>query len=89
MICLGILAALVVNVALPVTSWRTMFMLAVVPAALLFLGGCLVLVCKCRAFMFMCAFELRLDVTLCCILQDYVHAGRGARSTAVPGWVPP
>lgn len=38
MICLGILAALVVNVALPVTSWRTMFMLAVVPAALLFLG---------------------------------------------------
>lgn len=38
MICLGILAALVVNVALPVTSWRTMFMLAAVPAALLFLG---------------------------------------------------
>lgn len=38
MICLGILAALVVNVALPVTSWRTMFMLATVPAALLFLG---------------------------------------------------
>lgn len=38
MICLGILAALVVNVALPVTSWRTMFMLATAPAALLFLG---------------------------------------------------
>lgn len=38
MICLGILAALVVNVALPVTSWRTMFMLATIPAALLFLG---------------------------------------------------
>ena len=40
MICLGILAALLVNVALPVTSWRTMFLLAVAPAALLFLGTC-------------------------------------------------
>lgn len=39
MICLGILAALLVNVALPVTSWRTMFLLAVAPAALLFLGA--------------------------------------------------
>jgi sugar porter (SP) family MFS transporter len=42
MICLGILAALLVNVALPVTDWRTMFNLAVIPAAILFLGmlGC-------------------------------------------------
>lgn len=38
MICLGILAALLVNVALPVTDWRTMFNLAVIPAAILFLG---------------------------------------------------
>jgi MFS family permease len=42
MICLGILAALLVNVALPVTDWRTMFNLAVIPAAILFVGmlGC-------------------------------------------------
>lgn len=38
MICLGILAALLVNVALPVTDWRTMFTLAVAPAAILLLG---------------------------------------------------
>jgi MFS family permease len=40
MICLGILAALLVNVALPVAQWRTMFMLAAAPAALLFVGAC-------------------------------------------------
>jgi predicted MFS family arabinose efflux permease len=38
MICLGILGALLVNVALPVTDWRTMFNLAAIPAALLLLG---------------------------------------------------
>ena len=38
-ICIGILAALVVNVALPATSWRTMFYLASIPAALLALGA--------------------------------------------------
>lgn len=37
-ICVGILAALLVNVALPATQWRFMFMLAVVPAVLLALG---------------------------------------------------
>ena len=37
-ICIGILAALVVNVALPATSWRTMFALASIPAAILGLG---------------------------------------------------
>lgn len=37
-ICLGILAALLVNVAIPVTDWRTMFTLATVPALLLILG---------------------------------------------------
>ncbi|KAK9796344.1 hypothetical protein WJX73_010696 [Symbiochloris irregularis] len=37
-ICIGILAALVVNVALPATSWRTMFALAIIPAAVLGLG---------------------------------------------------
>lgn len=37
-ICVGILAALVVNCVLPPTSWRTMFWLATLPAALLALG---------------------------------------------------
>jgi MFS family permease len=38
MICLGILGALLVNVALPVTAWRNMFMVAVAPAVILFVG---------------------------------------------------
>ncbi len=38
MICFGILAALVVNVLLPVASWRVMFALGVVPAVVLGLG---------------------------------------------------
>ncbi len=38
LICVGILAALVVNVVLPATSWRSMFWLAAAPAALLGLG---------------------------------------------------
>lgn len=38
MICVGILAALVVNVALPATEWRTMFWLAMIPAAIMGLG---------------------------------------------------
>jgi MFS family permease len=38
MICIGILAALMVNVLIPATSWRTMMMLAAVPAVLLGLG---------------------------------------------------
>ena len=39
MICVGILAALLVNVALPATAWRSMFAIAAAPAALLGLGG--------------------------------------------------
>jgi hypothetical protein len=39
LICLGILAALLVNVALPVADWRTMFLLAALPAAALLLGA--------------------------------------------------
>ncbi|KAL4437118.1 hypothetical protein ABPG75_004257 [Micractinium tetrahymenae] len=38
MICVGILAALLVNVVLPATAWRSMFALAAAPAALLGLG---------------------------------------------------
>lgn len=38
MICLGILGALLVNVALPMEAWRNMFMVAVAPAIILFLG---------------------------------------------------
>jgi sugar porter (SP) family MFS transporter len=38
LICIGILAALVVNVALPSTAWRTMFALAAVPPVLMGLG---------------------------------------------------
>lgn len=38
LICLGILAALVVNVALPAAQWRAMFWLAAAPAAVLALG---------------------------------------------------
>ncbi len=38
MICIGILAALMVNVMIPASSWRTMMMLAAVPALLLGLG---------------------------------------------------
>jgi hypothetical protein len=48
MICLGILAALLVNVALPVTDWRLMFNLAAAPAIILLLGegtGCCGLFC--------------------------------------------
>lgn len=37
-ICIGIVSALVVNVVLPATSWRTMFYLASLPALLLGLG---------------------------------------------------
>ncbi len=37
-ICIGIVSALVVNVVLPATSWRTMFCLASLPALLLGLG---------------------------------------------------
>eukprot|EP00878_Enallax_costatus_P025336 GHUV01027104.1.p1 GENE.GHUV01027104.1~~GHUV01027104.1.p1 ORF type:complete len:476 (+),score=121.17 GHUV01027104.1:193-1620(+) len=42
MICVGILAALLVNVAVPAADWRTMFNLAVIPAGALLLGmmGC-------------------------------------------------
>jgi sugar porter (SP) family MFS transporter len=39
LICVGILAALLVNVALPATAWRAMFALATVPAALLAAGA--------------------------------------------------
>jgi MFS family permease len=39
MICVGILAALVVNVVLPVTAWRDMFALSAIPAAILALGA--------------------------------------------------
>ena len=38
-ICIGIVAALVVNVMVPAASWRSMFMLATVPAAALGLGA--------------------------------------------------
>ena len=38
-ICLGILAALLVNVALPAAAWRTMFALSALPAALLGVGA--------------------------------------------------
>lgn len=37
-ICLGILGALLVNVVLPSTAWRTMFYLSAIPAVLLGLG---------------------------------------------------
>lgn len=37
-ICIGIVAALVVNVVFPASSWRLMFYLASVPAVLLALG---------------------------------------------------
>ena len=39
MICVGILVALVINVVLPVTAWRTMFWISAVPAVLLGLGA--------------------------------------------------
>jgi sugar porter (SP) family MFS transporter len=38
LICVGILMALVVNVSIPATAWRTVFALALVPAGLLGLG---------------------------------------------------
>jgi MFS family permease len=40
-ICLGILGVLCINVALPVESWRSFFLLGAVPAVLLALGECL------------------------------------------------
>eukprot|EP00892_Ulva_mutabilis_P006771 jgi/Ulvmu1/4466/UM002_0191.1 len=45
MICLGILAALVVNVVLPTTEWRTMFWIAGIPAAILGVGVFWQLIC--------------------------------------------
>ena len=39
MICVGILTALVVNVAMPPTAWRQMFALSAIPAGLLALGA--------------------------------------------------
>lgn len=38
MICLGILAALVVNVVMPATAWRMMFWLSIIPAVVLGTG---------------------------------------------------
>lgn len=38
MICLGILAALVVNVLMPATAWRMMFWFSVIPAVILGAG---------------------------------------------------
>jgi len=38
LICVGILGALLVNVAIPATAWRSMFVISAVPAALLGLG---------------------------------------------------
>ena len=38
-ICIGIVAALVVNVMVPAEAWRSMFLLATVPAAALGLGA--------------------------------------------------
>ena len=38
-ICLGILAALVINVVLPATAWRTMFWLTAAPAVVLAVGA--------------------------------------------------
>lgn len=38
MICIGILAALLVNVFIPAASWRAMFVLSALPAALLAVG---------------------------------------------------
>ena len=38
-ICVGILAALLVNVAIDQSQWRNMFFLAIVPAMLLVLGA--------------------------------------------------
>jgi len=37
-ICIGILGALCVNVILPATAWRTMFLLSIIPAILLAVG---------------------------------------------------
>ena len=38
-ICLGILAALLVNVVLPAAAWRSMFAMSAAPAVLLALGA--------------------------------------------------
>ena len=37
-ICFGILAALVCNIVLPATQWRTIFALTIIPPVLLFIG---------------------------------------------------
>lgn len=94
MICLGILAALVVNVALPVAAWRTMFMLAVAPAALLFLGGYIVSGdCWCWCWWrssgstLVASFVAVQGYVCGGNAADHVHAGRGASGTAVPMWV--
>lgn len=42
-ICFGILGALVVNVILPATDWRTMFYLAAIPPVLVIVGEALLI----------------------------------------------
>ena len=44
-ICFGILGALVCNIVIPATQWRTIFALTAIPPVLLFLGELLVPVC--------------------------------------------
>ena len=41
-ICFGILGALVCNIVLPATQWRTIFALTAIPPVLLFLGKSIV-----------------------------------------------
>jgi len=41
-ICFGILGALVCNIVIPATQWRTIFALTAIPPVLLFLGELLV-----------------------------------------------
>ena len=58
-ICFGILGALVCNIVLPATQWRTIFALTAIPPVLLFLGeippfAFVVLAAFCKMLQFVC-----------------------------------
>ena len=69
MICVGILVALVINVVLPVTAWRTMFWISAVPAVLLGLGARL----RCLGSM-TCTSAATALLLMCCTRRNSYRA---------------
>ena len=64
-ICFGILGALVCNIVLPATQWRTIFALTAIPPVLLFLGELVV------------QYLLTASTEVCVIFQPHVLCTTG------------